>query len=115
MFDISRIKNWGMRKLCAKWVSREFTIEQKQQQTDNSELCLKLYNRNKPKFMSRYVIMDETWLHHFTPESNRQSAKWTAYDEPTPKRGKTQRFAGKVMSSAFWDAHGIIFIEYLEK
>ncbi|GFT66722.1 putative DD34D transposase [Trichonephila clavipes] len=27
--------------------------------------------------------MDETWLHHFTPESNRQLAEWTARDEPT--------------------------------
>ena len=36
-------------------------------------------------------------------------------DEPTPKRGKTQSSAGKVMASVFWDAHGIIFIEYLEK
>ena len=59
--------------------------------------------------------MDETWLHHFTPESNRQSAEWTAHDEPNPKRGKTQQSAGKVMASVFWDAQGIIFIDYLQK
>mgnify|MGYP003416975832 FL=1 len=59
--------------------------------------------------------MDETWLHHFTPESNRQSAEWTARDEPTPKRGKTQKSAGKILASVFWDTHGIIFIDYLKK
>ncbi|XP_047129544.1 histone-lysine N-methyltransferase SETMAR-like [Hydra vulgaris] len=59
--------------------------------------------------------MDETWLHHHTPESNRQSAEWTARDEPTPKRGKTQQSAGKVMASVFLYTHGIIFIDYLEK
>ncbi|GFV38604.1 transposase [Trichonephila clavipes] len=59
--------------------------------------------------------MDETWPHHFTPESNRQSAEWTARDEPTPKRGKTQKSAGKVMASVFWDTQGIIFIDYLKK
>ena len=32
-----------------------------------------------------------------------------------PKRGKTQKSAGKVMTSVFWDANGIIFIDYLEK
>jgi hypothetical protein len=32
--------------------------------------------------------MDETWLLHYTPESNRQS-EWTERDEPNPKRGKT--------------------------
>ena len=35
--------------------------------------------------------------------------------ESAPKRPKTQQSAGKVMASVFWDAHGIIFIDYLEK
>ncbi|XP_032691619.1 uncharacterized protein LOC116854125 [Odontomachus brunneus] len=51
--------------------------------------------------------MGETWLHHYTPESNRQSAEWTARDEPNPKRGKTQQSAGKVMASVFWDAQDL--------
>lgn len=105
----------GMRKLCAKWVPRELTMDQKQQRIDDSEECLQLLTRNKPEFLRRYVTMDETWIHHYTPESNRQSAEWTATGEPTPKRGKTQQSAGKVMASVFWDAHGIIFIDYLEK
>lgn len=105
----------GMRKLCAKWVPRELTIDQKQQRVDDSEECLAMINRNKAEFYRRYVTMDETWLRHYTPESNRQSAEWTASDEPNPKRGKTQQSAGKVMASVFWDAHGIIFIDYLQK
>lgn len=104
-----------MRKLCAKWVPRELTFDQKQQRVDDSERCLQLLTRNTPEFLRRYVTMDETWLHHYTPESNRQSAEWTATGEPSPKRGKTQKSAGKVMASVFWDAHGIIFIDYLEK
>ena len=32
-----------------------------------------------------------------------------------PKRSKTQQWAGKVMASIFWDAHGILFTDYLEK
>ncbi|XP_012564110.2 histone-lysine N-methyltransferase SETMAR-like [Hydra vulgaris] len=104
-----------MRKLCAKWVPRELTIDQKQQRIDDSEQCLELLHRNRTDFFCRYITMDETWLHHHTLESNRQSAEWTARDEPTPKRGKTQQSAGKVMASVFWDTHGIIFIDYLEK
>ena len=60
----------GMRKLCAKWVPRELTVDQKQQQIDVSEECLELLNRNKMEFYRRYVIMDETWLHYYTPERN---------------------------------------------
>ena len=32
-----------------------------------------------------------------------------------PKRPKTQQWAGNFMASLFWDAHGILFIDYLEK
>lgn len=59
--------------------------------------------------------MDETWIHHHTPESYRQSAEWTVAGEPRPKRPKSQKSASKVMASVFWDAQGILFIDYLEK
>ena len=42
------------------------------------EHCLQPFQHNKRKFLHKYVTMDETWIHHFPPESNRQSAKWTA-------------------------------------
>ena len=65
--------------------------------------------------MRRDVTMDETRIHHYTTESKRSSAEWTAVGEKRPKRPKTQMWAGKVMTSVFWDAHGVLFIDYLEK
>ena len=35
--------------------------------------------------------------------------------ESAPKRPKMQQSAGKVMDNIFWDAHGLIFIDYFEK
>lgn len=58
--------------------------------------------------------MYETWIHHYTPESKQQASEWTEKHESRPKRAKTQQSAGKVMANVFWDAHGIIFIDYLE-
>ena len=58
--------------------------------------------------------MDETWIHHYTPETKKSSSDWTAAGENCPKRPKTQQWAGKVMASVFWDAHDILFIDYLE-
>ena len=104
----------GMRKLCAKWVPRELTIDQNQQRVDDSTQCLELFKRNKTELLRRYVTMNETWFHHYTPESNKQSSEWTAPGENRPKRPKTQQSAGKVMTSVFWDTHGIIFIDYLQ-
>jgi hypothetical protein len=73
------------------------TIDQNQQRVDDSEQGLAIFNRNKDK-------LDVTWLLHYTPESNRQSADSTESDEPNPKHEKTQRSAGKVMASVFWNA-----------
>ena len=105
----------SMRKLCSKWVPRLLTVEQKQQCVDYSKRCLELFQRNKKDFFMRYVTMDETWIHRYTPESYRQSAEWTTKGENRPKRPKMQMSAGKILATAFWDAPGILFIDYLEK
>ena len=77
----------SMRKLCSKWEPCLLTVDQKQQHVDDSERCLQLLQkRYKKEFLRKYVTMDETWIHHFTPESNRQSAEWTAAGESRPKR-----------------------------
>ena len=104
----------SMRKLCSKWVQCLLTVDQKQCAND-SEHCLQLFQHNKKEFLHKYVMMDETWIHHFTPESNQQSAEWTVAGESHSKQPKTQTSAGKVLLCVFWDAQGILFIDYLEK
>ena len=105
----------GSRKLFSKWVPHFLTPDQKQQRVEDSERCLKLFKRGKKDFLRRYMTIDETWIHHYTPETRRSSAEWKAAGENRPKRPKTQQWAGKVMASLFWDAHRILFIDYLEK
>jgi len=62
-----------------------------------------------------YVTMEEIWIHHYTPESKHHSAEWTTTGESRPKRPKTQMSADKVLTSVFWNAHGILFFDYLQK
>lgn len=59
--------------------------------------------------------MDETWVHHYTPETKQQSKQWTEAGCSAPKEAKTIPSAGKVMASVFWDAKGILLVDYLEK
>ena len=108
-------KNLSLRKLCSKRVPRLLTVDQKQHRVDDSERCLELFKRGRKDFLRRYVTMDEKWIHHYTLESNRQSAEWTAKGENCPKRPKTQMSAGKVLAFVFWDAHGVLFINNLEE
>ena len=70
---------------------------------------------NKSEFWCRLITVDETWIHHYTPETKIQSKQWTAKGEPAPKKAKTVFSAGKVMATVFWDSHGVILIDYLQK
>jgi histone-lysine N-methyltransferase SETMAR len=105
----------AMKKLCARWVPRVLTIDQKRIRVTTSERNLAYINRNPKEFLRRFVTMDETWIHHYTPESKQQSKQWVGAHGSAPKRPRTQQTAGKVMASVFWDANGVIFIDYLEK
>jgi histone-lysine N-methyltransferase SETMAR len=58
--------------------------------------------------------MDETWIHHYTPESKQQSKQWTEAGCSAPKKTRSVPSAGKDMAWEFWDAEGILFIDYLE-
>ena len=89
-------KHLSVRKLCSKCIPRFLTVDQKQQRVEDSKRCLQLFQRNRKGFLRKYVIMDKTWIHHFTPESNKLSAEWAATDE------------------RFWDVQGILFIDYLK-
>ena len=59
--------------------------------------------------------MDVTLIHLYTPETRGGSKQSVKPGESALKCPKTQQSAGKVTSSVFWDAHKVIFVDYLEK
>jgi len=104
-----------MKKLCATWVPRLLTADQKRTRMKISEQCLERFNKNKTDFVHRFITMDETCIHHYTPESKQQSKQWTEAGCSAPKKTRSVPSAGKVMTSVFWDAEDILFVDYLEK
>jgi len=109
------LEELGMKKPCARWVPRLLTADQKRTRTKISEQCLQCFNKNKTDIMRQFITMDETWIHHYTPESKQQSERWTEAGCSAPKKRRLVPSAGKFMASVFWDAEGILFIDYLEK
>jgi len=105
----------GMKKLSARWVPRLLTVEQKRNRMTTSKHCLDMFKRNPKEFLQRFVTVDETWIHHYTPETKEQSKQWTKSGESAPKKAKTVPSAGKRMTTIFWNSRGIIFTNYLEK
>ena len=65
-------ENLDVRKLCARWMPRLLTMEQKQRREDVSIECLAMFHSNKAEFLHRFIIMDETWVHYFTPKTKEQ-------------------------------------------
>jgi histone-lysine N-methyltransferase SETMAR len=103
-----------MKRLCTRWVPHLLTADQKLIRMKMSEQCLECFNKNKTDFVHRFITVDETWIHHYTPESNQQSKQWIEAGS-APKKTRSVPSAGNVMASVFWNAAGILFIDYLEK
>ena len=57
-----------MRKLSASWVPRLLTVDQKRVRMNISNALLVQIRRNKSEFWRRLITVDETWIHHYTPE-----------------------------------------------
>ncbi|KAL7739287.1 hypothetical protein ACLKA6_002625 [Drosophila palustris] len=104
-----------MSKLSSRWVPRLLSAEHKRNRLVIAKESLALLNAKKNEFLRRFVTVDETWIHHHTPESKEQSKQWISTGETTPKKAKIGLSANKVMATVFWDARGVIHVDYLEK
>jgi len=63
--------------------------------------------------VKRIATGDETWIHHYDPESKQQSMQWKHTSSPSPRKFKVQASAGKIMRTTFWDAEGILLIDFM--
>ena len=104
----------GMRKLTARWVPKSLSDEQLATRASICSALLKRF-RSKDDFLLRLVTVDETWVHYYEPENKAQSRQWVRPGSPRPKKFKTQPSAGKVMGTVFWDAKGVIMLDFLPK
>ena len=101
----------GYRKVCARWVPKELTVVHKRQRVEVVTQFARRYEED-PSFLERIVTGDETWVHHYDPESKRQSMEWRHSSFPTQKKFKRQPSAKKVTLTLFWDMHGPILMHF---
>ncbi|XP_025155966.1 histone-lysine N-methyltransferase SETMAR-like [Harpegnathos saltator] len=100
-----------MKKLFSRWVPRLLTVDQKLNRVRCSKDGLQLFQQNPQDFRRRFVIVDTTWIHYYSPETKERIAG----AESVSKQAKTVFSSGKVMATVFWDSQGIILIDYMEK
>jgi len=102
-----------MRKVSAKWIPKCLNADQKRTRVQMSQESLQKF-QNPGEFLRSLVTEDETGLHHYDPETKQQSTEWRHSGSPRPKKFRSQRSAGKVLASVFWDKDGVILIKYLK-
>lgn len=109
------IEQLGYRKICARWVPRRLTDENKQRRLECCEQLLQRYRDEGDDFLLNIVTGDESWVHHYDPEEKRQSAEYRHPSSPQAKKFKTQASAKKILLTVFWDAHRVYVTDFLER
>ena len=81
-------KKLGFHKVCARWVPKQLAEMHKQTRVD---ICLKhldRYGNELDIILDRIIAGDETWLHHYEPQSKRQSMDGNIHNRPARKSSK---------------------------
>lgn len=105
----------GYRKVCARWVPRLLTVDQKLNRFQVCERLLARFREEGDPFLSHIVTCDETWVHHYTPESKQASMEWRKKGEPGPVKAKSRLSAGKVLATVFFYQRGLLYLDFLHE
>ena len=101
----------GFHKLFSCWVPCQLT-QHKSQRRCLSLQHLQPYQEQGDDLLSRIVTGDESWVHHYKPETKHASMQWKHPTSPVHKKFKVIPSAGKVMLTVFWDCQGILLNKF---
>jgi len=91
------------------------TTVQKLFRVETCSELLALYAANPDHVVSQTVTGDETWIHHWDPDTKQESMQWKHVDSSPPKKFRTQSSTGKIMVTIFWDCKGVLLVDYLPR
>ncbi|GBL72896.1 Mariner Mos1 transposase [Araneus ventricosus] len=105
----------NFRKLCSRWVPKLLTEDHKNKGFKCLLNFLAHYNEEDDAMLSWIVKGDETWVSHVTPESKQQSMEWRHTHSPVRVKAKQTLSQCKIMASIFWDRHGVLFVDFMQR
>jgi hypothetical protein len=71
--------------------------------------------QKEPASLDNSVTENETWVHHISPETKRNSMMWKHPSSPTAKKLKKATSVHKVMATVFWDMKGLLLVDFIHK
>jgi histone-lysine N-methyltransferase SETMAR len=67
------------------------------------------------QYLKRIVTADETWVHHYEPESEARSMAWKRPTSPVAKKFKVNHKPVRLCLQFFLDMEGVIFVHFTPK
>ncbi|XP_037800650.1 histone-lysine N-methyltransferase SETMAR-like [Penaeus monodon] len=98
----------NMRKICAKFVPRVLSDEQKERHVSDSREMVELINSD-PRVLMVLVTCDESWIYCYELKTKSQSFQWKHLGTPRPK-ARQSKVTLKRMMIPFFDNKSMIYI-----
>ena len=101
-----------MRKICAKLVPKNLSVEQK---ANRLEICQDMLGRLEiePNFLYKVITGDESCVFDYDPENKRQREERHTKSSPRPKKALMSRSRVNTMIIIFFDSRGIVHKEFV--
>jgi len=80
-------KDFGKRKLCARFDPRCLTPEQREDRVTSCQDIIAMADADK-NFVNKIIRGDETWCFAYDPETKRQLSEWVGETSPRLKKLK---------------------------
>lgn len=100
----------NMSKVCARWVPRLLSGEQKAKRVECSTEFLNRYELEGDQFLDNIITTDETWIWEYDPETKAESSVWKTPRTPPPKKARVSKSGGKHMFVFFMDRRGMLLV-----
>ena len=101
-----------MRKLCAKIVPKNPTIEQKDNRK-NAFLHIQERIQTDRNFLKNVITGDETWIFEYDPEKKDKIRNGTHLHHHVRKKVRMSKSKIKSMLICFFDSEGIVHTEFV--
>ncbi len=108
------LKDMDCRKLACKFIPKVLNQHQKDERVRLSTANLRLIQRDAT-VLDRIVTMDESWVFCFDPHTKQADMQWLGRGEARPKKALRACSQKKCMLVLFFDARGVIFMEFLQR
>ena len=96
----------GLHKICAHWVPHLLTDEPKQSRARLASQVIEKYDKCDLRRLEEIVTGDETWIHHFQPDSKAKNKVWVSPEGDRPVIARCCKTSNRILCAIFFDLKG---------